>query len=233
MRREILSALNQARNNRQACVLITDLGSGQQELLTADLAQHADSRPDPLHEHARQAFMSDECLRVSHDGRELFIQPFNPPLRLLIIGAVHIAQYLADFAHRCNFEVYIIDPRQAFANSERFPHAHLLNAWPDEALRELPPDPRTAVVSLAHDPKLDDPGLGRALNSPAFYIGALGSRKTAAARNQRLAEAGFTADRIAAIHGPAGLSIGAASPAEIAISILAEIIKTLRQPGRA
>ncbi|HLB30833.1 MAG TPA: XdhC family protein [Gammaproteobacteria bacterium] len=212
---------------------MTDLDSGQQELLTADRARHADSQPDPLPRHARQALMSDECLRVSHDGRELFIQPFNPPLRLVIIGAVHIAQYLADFAHRSNLEVYIIDPRQAFANSERFPYARLLNAWPDEALRELPPDSRTAVVSLAHDPKLDDPALHRALNSPAFYIGALGSRKTAAARNQRLAEAGFTADRIAAIHGPAGLAIGAASPAEIAISILAEIIKTLHQPDCA
>jgi xanthine dehydrogenase accessory factor len=233
MRREILSALNQARNHRQACALITDLGSGQQELLAGDLAQHAAAQADPLHEHARQALMSDECLRVSHDARELFIQPFNPPLRLLIIGAVHIAQYLADFAHRCDFEVYIIDPRQAFANCERFPDARLLNAWPDEALREFPPDSRTAVVSLAHDPKLDDPGLGHALNSPAFYIGVLGSRKTAAARNQRLAEAGFTPDRIAAIHGPVGLSIGAAAPAEIAISILAEVIKTLRQPGRA
>ncbi|TAJ93416.1 MAG: hypothetical protein EPO31_04235 [Gammaproteobacteria bacterium] len=233
MRRENLSALNQARNQRQACVLITDLGSGEQELLAEDLVQQTAATANPLHEHARQALISDECLRVSHDGRELFIQPFNPPLRLVIIGAVHIAQYLADFAHRCDFEVYIIDPRQAFANNERFPEARLLNAWPDEALRELPPDPRTAVVSLAHDPKLDDPGLGRALNSPAFYIGALGSRKTAAARNQRLAEAGFTPDRVAAIHGPAGLPIGAASPAEIAISILAEVIKTMRHTGRA
>lgn len=230
MQESILSELNQARSNRQAVVLVTNLGMGQQKLLVGDSAPGTDPRPDPLRDHARQVLETNTCLRVRLDEQDLFIQPFNPPLRMLIIGAVHITQYLADFSRLCGFEVFVIDPRRAFASRDRFPDSELIDAWPDQAMTRLPPDARTAVVTLSHDPKLDDPALCRALNSPAFYVGALGSRKTARARNQRLLESGFSAAQIVRIHGPAGLDIGAESPAEIAVSILAEAINRLHKP---
>ncbi|HEX7006524.1 MAG TPA: XdhC family protein, partial [Alphaproteobacteria bacterium] len=160
------------------------------------------------------------------DGN-LFVHVYNPPLRLIIVGAVHIAQALAPMAAVAGYDVTIVDPRGAFATKARFPDVTLTDEWPDDAMKRLAPDARTAVVTLTHDPKLDDPALQVALRSEAFYIGALGSRRTHASRQQRLAEAGFTAAEMARIHAPIGLPLGGRAPAEIAVAIMAQIIQAL------
>ncbi len=165
---------------------------------------------------------------LSEDGK-IFIGIHNPPLRLVIVGAVHIAQHLAGMAPTVGFDPVVVDPREAFASPARFPDVALLNDWPDAALEGTGLDARCAVVLLTHDPKLDDPALEIALRSEAFYIGALGSKRTHAARIERLAKAGFTGTQIGRIHGPVGLNIGASGPAEIAVSILAQMIQSLRQ----
>ncbi|MBM1556847.1 XdhC family protein [Sulfitobacter mediterraneus] len=165
---------------------------------------------------------------LSDDGKT-FIAIHNPPLRMAIVGGVHIAQHLDGMARAVGFDTYIIDPREAFGSEARFPGAQVINEWPDDALQNLGVDARTALVLLTHDPKLDDPAIQCALASGPFYIGALGSSRTHAARRARLAEAGFKQDQIAQIHGPVGLDIGASGPAEIAVSIMAEVIQTLRQ----
>ncbi|MGH6976981.1 MAG: XdhC family protein [Stellaceae bacterium] len=161
------------------------------------------------------------------DGK-VFIEVFNPSLRLMIVGAVHIAQPLARMAAMAGYAVTVIDPRSAFASAERFPGVELSTEWPDDAMTGLKPDRRSAIVTLTHDPKVDDPALIAALKSQAFYVGALGSKKTHAARLKRLADAGFKDADFTRIHGPVGLDIGAVSPAEIAVAILAQITATLR-----
>jgi xanthine dehydrogenase accessory factor len=158
------------------------------------------------------------------------VQIFNPPLRLLCIGAVHIAQALAPIAELAGYEVTVIDPRGAWGTPERFPGVTVDERWPDEALDALGPDRRTAICALTHDPKLDDPALTRALRSEAFYVGALGSKKTHAKRVERLTESGLTGEEIGRIAAPIGLDIGAVSPSEIAISIMAQITLALRGP---
>jgi xanthine dehydrogenase accessory factor len=182
---------------------------------------------------AREALRSDESTVAEAGGRRYFIQVHNPPLRLLIVGAVHITQALAPMAALASYAVTIIDPRRAFATDNRFPGLAMTTDWPDEAMAALQPDRRTAVVTLTHDPKLDDPALAAALQSPAFYVGALGSRKTHGARLARLRDAGFDEAALARIHGPVGLSINAESPAEIAIAIMAQITAVRRQPPDA
>jgi xanthine dehydrogenase accessory factor len=167
---------------------------------------------------------------VEEDGRT-FVAIHNPPLRLAIVGAVHIAQALVPMARIAGYDPVVIDPRAAFGSEARFPGERLISDWPDEALAEVGLDTRTALVLLTHDPKLDDPALHIALNSDTFYIGALGSTRTHAKRVARLQEAGFSADQIARIKGPVGLDIGAASPPEIAVSILAQMVQTLRKSG--
>jgi xanthine dehydrogenase accessory factor len=166
---------------------------------------------------------------VEEDG-DTFVTIHNPPLRLVIVGAVHIAQALVPMAQVAGFDAVVIDPREAFGSQARFPDAQVFNDWPDAAMNTVGVDTRSAVVLLTHDPKLDDPALHIALRSDAFYIGALGSKRTHAARVSRLEEAGFTAAEIARINGPIGLDIGAAGPPEIAVSILSQMIQTLRKP---
>lgn len=166
---------------------------------------------------------------LSEDGAR-FVGIHNPPLKLVVVGAVHIAQALVGMARTAGFDPVIVDPREAFGSSARFPNVKVVNDWPDAALEAVGVDARTAVVLLTHDPKLDDPALIIALRSPAFYIGALGSTRTHSARVARMAEAGFDAEAIARINGPVGLNIGASGPAEIAVSILSQIIQVLRQP---
>lgn len=156
-----------------------------------------------------------------------------PPRRLFVIGGVHITQFLAPMARQAGYDVVVIDPRAVFNTEARFPGLRQLTAWPDEALAELPPDERTAIVTLTHDPKIDDPGLLAALASKAFYIGCLGSRRTHAARCDRLREAGFSDSDLARLHGPVGLDIGARTPAEIAVSILAQMIAVERRDAVA
>lgn len=165
---------------------------------------------------------------VEDDGRT-FVAVHNPPLRLVVVGAVHIAQALVPTARLAGYDPFVVDPRETFASEARFPGTKLSTDWPDEAVAAIGLDSRTALVLLTHDPKIDDPAIEAALKSDVFYIGALGSKRTHAKRIERLTAAGFDADQIARIHGPVGLDIGAAGPAEIAVAIMAEMTQVLRR----
>ena len=219
MKREVLEHLLAARANRQAVALITDLKTGEQRLVT-----RAEAKDDPLAQKLDEAFRFDQS--GSHEGQ--FINIHNPPLRLVIIGAVHIAQSVIPIAQGLGYDVTVIDPRGAFATGARFPGIALHAEWPDEVIPKIGLDPRTAMIALTHDPKIDDPALHAALNSEVFYIGALGSKKTQASRAERLKAAGFTEAQLARIHGPIGLDIGAKGAPEIAVSIMAEVTRALR-----
>lgn len=228
MKLEILSALNAERAARRATVLVTAIATGEQRLVkAADIA--ADTLAEVLDKQLRMA----KSAMVEVDGAQYFLTVQAPHPRIVVTGAVHISQALAPMAKQLDLDVVIIDPRAAFATPERFPDVDLKAQWPDEALAGVPLDAYTAFVALTHDPKIDDPGLEAALRSDCFYIGALGSRKTHGRRVERLQAAGFAAEAIARIHAPIGLDIGAVSPAEIALSILAEIVNSLRGPRRA
>lgn len=219
MKREILEQLLAARSVRRAVALVTNLGTGEQRIVA-----RAEAAGDKLAERLDEAFRFDQS--GSHDGQ--FINIHNPPLRLVIIGAVHIAQSVIPIAQQLGYDVTVIDPRGAFATGARFPGIALHAEWPDEVIPGIGLDPRTAVIALTHDPKIDDPALHAALNSEVFYVGALGSRKTQGSRAQRLKEAGFADQQIARIHGPIGLDIGAKGAPEIAVSIMADVTRTLR-----
>lgn len=222
MNRATLQAINAARAAGRAIVRACELSSGEEQIVDPQRDK------SPLGLAAAGAARADRSVTVTVEGREWFLSVFNPPLDLAIVGAVHIAQPLTQMAQLCGYAVRIIDPRTAFATSERFPDLHISHAWPDEAIAETPLGFRSALVALTHDPKLDDPALTAALSSPCFYIGALGSKKTHAARLARLRSRGLTEEQLSRIHGPIGLAIGAVSPAEIAISIMAQMTERLR-----
>ena len=227
MKRELLDLLLAERAAKQAVVLVTELATGRQELIRPQQPDGASSLLEL--ERAREVLRRDRCVILDEKEGRVFLQPFNPPLRLILVGAVHIAQALSRMATEAGYEVIVVDPRQAFAKVQHFEHATLSHDWPDAALHALAPDARTAIAALTHDPKLDEPALDAALRSEAFYVGALGSRRSHAARCRRLRERGLGAADLARVHGPIGLDIGALSPAEIAVSILAEITQTLRR----
>ncbi|WP_010140471.1 XdhC family protein [Oceanicola sp. S124] len=206
-----LQALVAARRARQAVAVISSPEGVVQEVTTEG---------------------RDERFRLDRSGFDetgRFIAVQTPPLRLLVVGAVHIAQALVPMARLAGFAATVIDPRDSFATPERFPDTRLINDWPDEVIAAQPMDLRTALVLLTHDPKLDDPALLAGLRSRAFYIGALGSTRTHAKRLERMREAGVSEADLARIHGPVGLDIGAANPAEIAVSILAQMVQALRR----
>ena len=208
--------------------IATNLASGEQSLIEGgDVAGNL-KLDGAIQEGVRKALSDDRSMTVESDAGAIFIEVFNPPLRCFIVGAVHIAQPLARMAAELGYKVTVVDPRTAFATDARFPEIELSTEWPDEALARLKPDKRSAVITLTHDPKLDDPALAEALKSQAFYIGALGSRKTHAARLKRLGELGFKDSDFVRIHGPVGLNIGAISPAEIAVAILGQVTSVLR-----
>jgi xanthine dehydrogenase accessory factor len=220
-------ALAASRSGR-AAVLATNLTSGLQSFLegtevVGDLTLDAATLVA-----IRKAVTEDRSTTIDTAQGAIFVEVFNPRLRCVIVGAVHIAQPLARMAALTGYLVTVVDPRTAFASDERFPDMTLSTDWPDEALEKLKPNRRTAIVTLTHDPKLDDPALATALRSDAFYIGALGSKKTHATRLKRLGALGFGEAELARIHGPVGLDIGAISPAEIAIAIMAQITQVLR-----
>ena len=229
MKTETLNQLLRDRGDKISVVLATNLYSGEERLIyPADLDGRKDLDP-VLADAVLETFRSDRSETIETQDGPVFLNVFNPPLRMIIVGAVHIAQPLARMAALVGYDVAIVDPRSAFATDERFPGVTLLTEWPDDALSTLAPDARTAVVTLTHDPKLDDPALEVALQSEAFYVGSLGSKKTHAARLERLTEAGFAETELDRINGPVGLAIKARSPAEIAVSILAQVTQVLRQ----
>ena len=225
MKLETLTELNAERAARRPVVLITDTANGEQRLVKA-----ADVASDPLQaELARQLRMGKSGM-IEVSGKKLFLNVYAPTARLVIVGAVHISQALVPIARSLGYDVTVVDPRTAFASPERFPDVPLIAEWPDVALPPLNIDHYTAFVALTHDPKIDDPALLHAFRKDCFYIGALGSRKTHGKRGERLRAQGAVDADIAKIHAPIGLSIGAVSPAEIAVSIMAEITAQLRLP---
>jgi xanthine dehydrogenase accessory factor len=225
----LLRKLVEVRETHRSVVVATSLESGRRAIIPASGDLSAPGVVDALVRKARDAAARDASTVVDCDGT-WFLHVRHPPRRLLVVGAVHVAQVLAPMAALNGFDVQLIDPRDAFATRERFPGVRICHSWPRDALEMLGVDHRTAVVTLAHDPKIDDPALELAVRSPAFYVGALGSRRTHALRLQRLAERGFTADELHRIRGPVGLPIGAVTIAEIATSIVADVIRSLRRP---
>jgi len=225
---DILKSLNAERAARRAAVVVTDIATGSQRFLTA-----ADAAGDPLKDVLEAQIRTGKSGMVETPQGKVFLTVHVPPPRLVITGAVHISQALAPIARILGYDVTIVDPRTAFASSERFPDVKVIAEWPDQALPPLNVDRYTAFVALTHDPKIDDPALLHALARDCFYIGALGSRKTHARRVERLKSQGIAEDAIARIHAPIGLAIGAVSPPEIAVSIIGEITARLRQKPEA
>ncbi|MDN5926129.1 MAG: XdhC family protein [Hyphomicrobiales bacterium] len=224
----LLKKLNAERVARRAAVLVTDLGDGRDRLV-----REGDSVSGELGAALEKAFRSGKSGTVEVEGRNFFLNAHLPPPRLVAIGAVHISQALAPMANLAGFDIEIIDPRTAFATQARFPDVPLFAEWPEDVLKRRPFDAYTGVAALTHDPKIDDFALKSALKTGCFYVGALGSRKTHAKRVERLTTMGVTAEEIGRIHSPIGLDIGAASPAEIAVAVLGEIIAAFRSRGMA
>ena len=223
MKDETLNLILTEKNNRNTIIVATDIISGEQLIISENNDSEINNK---ILLAAKNNIMHGKSEVLEIDSKKWFINISLPPLRLIAIGAVHIAQPLAEIATISGYEVTIIDPRAAFANNQRFPDIKIINDWPEEAINNIGIDNRTAVVTLTHDPKLDDSALNAVLKSNAFYIGSLGSKKTHNARIQRLKKSNFSENEINRIHGPIGLDIGAKSPQEIAISIISEIIST-------
>ena len=226
MKRALLEQVVAWRAAGRAMVLVRGLTSGQQFLVDDErVFGDVQGVSEELLERSRQALARDGASTVELAGEPYLIQTLSAPPRLLVVGAVHIAQKLIPMARVAGYDVQLIDPRAAFASPERFPDVEIINEWPQDAMQALRLDARTAVVTLSHDAKIDEPALQAALESPAFYIGALGSRKNHAKRLERLAALGFDETALSRIAGPVGLPLGGRSPSEIAVAILAQIIQ--------
>ena len=216
---ELLAQLVEARANKRAFALMTNVRTWERRMTDGTEIDDA----------------AIEMMRMDRSGfvGDWFVCVHNPPLRMIVVGGVHIAQPLVQMAQIAGYDCVIVDPREAFASEARFPGMRIIHDWPDEAIDSESPDARTAIVTLTHDPKIDDPAIRSALNSDAFYLGCLGSRRTHAKRIDRLAEAGICEAELARIHAPVGLDIGARSPAEVAVAVLAEVTASLRRPPGA
>jgi xanthine dehydrogenase accessory factor len=224
----LIQKLNAARAKREAAILVTETASGAERLVV----EREGYAGDPLREELAARFRSGASGMIAA-GDDVFFTVHLPPPKLVVIGAVHISQALAPMAKIAGFDMTIVDPRTAFATAERFPDVALIAEWPDVALPRVRLDPFTALAVLTHDPKIDDGALVAALTAGCFYVGALGSRKTHARRLERLRQAGLDEAALARIAAPVGLAIGAQSPAEIAVAILAQVIAALRSRGTA
>ena len=227
MKLATLAELNAERAARRPVIVVTDTASGEQRLIKAK-----DFAADPLRTELAKQLRMGKSGMVEVSGKKLFLNVHAPTARLVIIGAVHISQALAPLARSLDYDVTVVDPRTAFASPERFPDVPLIAEWPDVALPPLNIDHYTAFVALTHDPKIDDPALLHAFQRDCFYIGALGSRNTHAKRGERLRAQGAKDSDIGRVHAPIGLAIGAVSPSEIAVSIMAEITAQLRLPPK-
>ena len=228
MKAEVLRELVEAQAAGHDVVLATRLSDGVQELVGAGEPPVRIAVADDA---IAAALKTGDPVTVETPEGEVFLRPYTRPPRLVVVGAVHIAQALVPIAAIAGFQVTVLDPREGFATAERFPGARMVMEWPDRVMASLRLDSRTGVIALTHDPKIDDPALVAALESDAFYIGALGSRKTQAARRERLGAMGFSAETVDRIHGPVGLPIGARTPEEIAVAVMAQVIGALRGAG--
>ena len=220
MKINILKQIIENKKQKTEFSIITDLSTGETKIFKKDLPFD-----EKLNKYSKQIndFLKSKKNGVISDTN-LFVETFVRPIKVIIVGAVHIAQYLVDYAKSLNFEIHIIDPRGYFASEKRFPSVNIINKWPDEALKELETDESTALIALTHDPKIDDPALKHALDKKFYYIGALGSKKTHSGRCGRLREAGYSNEQIDLIHGPVGIKLGGKSASEIALSIISQLV---------
>ena len=220
MKLEILKLIISKKKSKSEFAIVTNLGNGESEIFEKDklLSKKFEKYSNQIND-----FFNSKKNGII-EGTEIFIETYIRPIKVIIVGAVHIAQYLTDFAKSLNFEISIIDPRGYFASEQRFPDMNIINKWPDEAFKEIETNEKTALIALTHDPKIDDPALQHALNKKFYYIGALGSKKTHANRCERLKEAGFSDEQINLIHGPIGIKLGGKSAPEIALSIIAQLV---------
>ena len=220
MKLDVLKKIIKKKENKSEFAIVTNLSTGESEIFEKDkiLSKELEKYKNEINK-----FFKSKKNGVI-DGTEIFVESYIRPIKVIIVGAVHIAQYLVDFAKSLNFEISIIDPRGYFASKQRFPDIHIINKWPEEAFKEIETSSSTAIIALTHDPKIDDPALQHALNKKFYYIGALGSKKTHENRCQRLKEAGFNNEQINSIHGPIGIKLGGRSAPEIALSIIAQLV---------
>ncbi len=220
MKLKTLKSIIKKKKNKSEFAIITNLKTGESEIFEKDkpLSKEMEVYSNQINE-----FFKSKKNGVIENS-EIFVETYILPIKVIIVGAVHIAQYLVDFAKSLNFEISIIDPRGYFASEQRFPDMKIINKWPDEAFKEIETNENTALVALTHDPKIDDPALQHALKKKFYYIGALGSKKTHENRCQRLKEAGFSDEQINLIHGPIGIKLGGRSAPEIALSIIAQLV---------
>ena len=220
MKLKILQEIIKKKDSKTEFAIVTNLNDGDSEIFEKGkkLSKNFESYQDQI-----EIFFKTKKNGVI-ENTEIFVETYIRPIKVIIVGAVHIAQYLVDFAKSLNFEISIIDPRGYFASEQRFPDLKIINKWPDEAFKEIETNENTALIALTHDPKIDDPALQHALNKKFYYIGALGSKKTHENRCQRLKEAGFSDEQINSIHGPIGIKLGGRSAPEIALSIIAQLV---------
>ncbi len=220
MKLQTLKSVIEKKKNKSEFAIITNLTTGESEIFEKDkpLSKEMETYTNQIN----KLFKSKKNGII--ENTEIFVETYVLPIKVIVVGAVHIAQYLVDFARSLNFEISIIDPRGYFASEQRFPDMNIINKWPDEAFKEIETNENTALIALTHDPKIDDPALQHALKKNFYYIGALGSKKTHENRCQRLKEAGFDNDQIDSIHGPIGIKLGGRSAPEIALSIIAQLV---------
>ena len=220
MKLKTLKSIIEKKKNKSEFAIITNLTTGESEIFEKNkpLSKEMETYSSQIEE-----FFKSKKNGVI-ENTEIFVETYVLPIKVIVVGAVHIAQYLVDFAKSLNFEISIIDPRGYFASEQRFPDMKIINKWPDEAFKEIETNENTALVALTHDPKIDDPALQHALKKKFYYIGALGSKKTHENRCQRLKEAGFSDEQINSIHGPIGIKLGGRSAPEIALSIIAQLV---------
>ena len=220
MKLQTLKSIIEKKNNKSEFAIITNLSTGDSEIFEKDKPL---SKEMEIYSNQIKEFFKSKKNGVI-ENTEIFVETYVLPIKVIVVGAVHIAQYLVDFAKSLNFEISIIDPRGYFASEQRFPNMKIINKWPDEAFKEIETNENTALIALTHDPKIDDPALQHALKKKFYYIGALGSKKTHENRCQRLKEAGFSDKQINSIHGPIGIKLGGRSAPEIALSIIAQLV---------
>ena len=220
MKLQTLKSIIEKKKNKSEFAIITNLKTGESEIFEKDKPL---SKEMEIYSNQINEFFKSKKNGVIENS-EIFVETYILPIKVIVVGAVHIAQYLVDFAKSLNFEISIIDPRGYFASEQRFPNMKIINKWPNEAFKEIETNENTALIALTHDPKIDDPALQHALKKKFYYIGALGSKKTHENRCQRLKEAGFNNEQINSIHGPIGIKLGGRSAPEIALSIIAQLV---------
>jgi len=232
VKRELLAALVAARRGNQAAVLVRGLTTGKQCLVTGqECVGDVDDIDASVIDAARAALIADGARVIEASGERYLVQTEATPVRMFVVGAVHIAQALIPMARQLGYDIFLIDPRTAFASPQRFPDIHIDNRWPKDAMGDYRLDARTAVVALSHDPKIDEPALQAAMESDAFYIGALASKANHAKRLERLAALGYSEQQLGRINAPIGLPLGGRSPAEIAVATLAQVIQARNRSG--